>query len=222
MELIPEVPDACDPSVVEAQQSLIIVADAIEALTAQIGWLEPELTMMCNALTPEFEAIVNGGNNNNIILAQVSAQHTDPENVPLLDSLFVMEGQPGEDIDAFTGRISLELQGLIDGGDVQASDVGVTVAPVSELCPSDVLDAHAVARDHVANLVLQATMTGWLEGRIAQTCDSNAAVIDDLITTNSEGRDAAIVAAFAELQTGQPILGEENEDLEAFSKRLQE
>ena len=57
MALVPEVPALCTEedlqnSAVERQQELIIIANAIEALEAQIGWLEPLLEKCCTDLEP--------------------------------------------------------------------------------------------------------------------------------------------------------------------------
>jgi hypothetical protein len=164
MDLVPEVPELCNDeslqnSAVARQQELIIIANAIEALEAQIGWLEPLLEQCCLDLEPALQDILDG-NVGTIIMAQVG--HDVTANDDALMSLFVMAANDGEDFDAFKLRIEGEVQALIDDGSVTAADPGIAVPLISDMCPTSTRDLHAEATAFAVNQILQQTMGAWL------------------------------------------------------------
>lgn len=51
-------------------------------------------------------------------------------------------------------------------------------------------------------------MGPWLEARVAEACDDNAALLDSLITSNEESRANAVAEVEKQLEQGISISGE--------------
>jgi hypothetical protein len=69
---------------------------------------------------------------------------------------------------------------------------------------------------HAYQVGIFQTMDGWLDARIATTCDNNAAALDELIASNTQSRADAVAEADKQLEQGQSILGEVDETAEDF------
>ena len=55
--------------------------------------------------------------------------------------LFSMEGEQGEDLEAFKARLRGIFLAQLESGDLELVDFSIDVPAVSELCPQSTLDA---------------------------------------------------------------------------------
>lgn len=220
MDLVPAVPTECEDSVVTAQEELITIAEAIEALEAQIVYLQPLLDECCLASESELQAILDGTTTGANNLAQVG--QTEELNQAKFESLFVMLGEEGETVEDFEARITADVEGLLLSGDVTLAVTGIVVPPVSDLCPASTIDLNAETVDFERNLALQQTLGPWLDGQIDATCDANAQTVADLVVDEAILRDDAIVETSVQLNQGLTILGEVDDDLETFGNRMRD
>ena len=217
-ETVPAVPTECDERVVTAQQQLIAIADAIEALEAQIGYLQPLLDAECIASEPALQDILDGVTGVTT-LAQVG--QTEELNQAKFESLFVMLGEDGETIEDFEARITADVEGLLSSGELSLLSTGIEIPPTSALCPSSTTTLGAAAVAFERNLALQLTLGPWIDNEIAETCDANAVAVSEIIAATEIIRDEAIIVSSQELARGLNILGEDGENTEAFATRMQ-
>ena len=218
MSLVPAVPTECDDSVVTAQQELITIAEAIEALEAQNAYLQPLLDQCCLESEPVLQAILDGETTGTF----PEVGDAEELNQAKFESLFVMLGEDGETIEDFEARITNDVEGLLSSGDLTLASTGIDVPPVSDLCPGAItaLNAQTVAFER--NLSLQLTLGPWLDSAIDETCDANAVAVADLITSETIVRDEAILETSTELDRGLTILGEDGETTEDFANRMRD
>ena len=111
--------------------------------------------------------------------------------------LFSMEGEQGEDLDAFVARLRGIFLAQIESGDLELADIMIDVPAVSDLCPQSTLDASEAAELHAYTISIFQTMGPWLMQRIDEVCDDQASRLDQLIETNSAS--GATAAAEAEI-----------------------
>lgn len=219
-ETVPAVPEECEASVVTVQQQLIAIADAIEALEAQIGYLQPLLDECCVASEPALQDILNGVTGVTTSFAQVG--QTEELNQAKFESLFVMLGEDGETIDEFEARITGDVESLLSNGELTLISTGIEVPPVSALCPLSTVTLNAETAAFERDLSLQLTLGPWIDAAIDETCVANAVAVSDLIDSETIVVDDAILDTFIELERGQTILAEDGEDSEAFAERMRE
>lgn len=131
-----------------------------------------------------------------------------------------MEGLDGEDLDTFKARTRDAFAQMVNDGDIELVDVMIDLPAVPEFCGADIILQGMEAEVHEYTVSVFQTIGPWLQGRIDEKCDENAADLDMIIEINGQARDDSAQDVADELIATQAILGEDGEDFTTFTNRL--